>query len=656
MRFLFTLGLAFFISFTVQAQVQIGQTVINYNPKVAKAAKELAKQPARARAQKGAALPFFDDFAYASPFPDDALWMENLVFINNTLAYDPVSIGVATFDGLDGTGSPYGGGFGSSDTLTSIPLDLSGSNPKYLSYYVQPKGLGDAPGDRDTLLLEFKSSDGNWEKIKSYNTTFVDPLFPPDSITVFEYVQPIVIEDSKFLHDDFQFRFRNYSSRSGGDLWHIDYVRLEDTEITQNTADLAFTRLPSNILQDYSSIPWQHLQTEIENDNDFLLIESMDIEIANLSTNQIGIAGSSFLVNGIGDNVVLFKEQLLLNPNNAMQSNITSGRNNFTNPIIGEYATFFENEFRALENVQVKVDYSFEQDNAESALTQRNNQVSRTFDLGNYYAYDDNSAESTINVGTGGQVAVKFTNFKEDLLQAIRIQFPRIFGVDLSNSNITLKVWLDDLNTEPVFEAPFTNPLFVDEFVDTLQAFTTYVLKDNFTDELTPVLLPKGDFYIGWQQVTTCNNQFCVPVGFDRNTPAATETIFVNIDGNWNALSDLFINVDVPPSQMGALMIRPVVGSEPPNDSETVSTTSLDLPQLLNVFPNPTTGEVNIQLFDGNYQDYQIRVFNTLGQQVKTQTLSPELHLNEQTPGIYFLQFINTKTLAAGNYKLVLKR
>jgi len=107
---------------------------------------------------------------------------------------------------------------------------------------------------------------------------------------------------------------------------------------------------------------------------------------------------------------------------------------------------------------------------------------------------------------------------------------------------------------------------------------------------------------------------------------------------------------------MGALMIRPVVGSEPPNDSETVSTTSLDLPQLLNIFPNPTTGAVNIQLFEGNYEDYQIRVLNTLGQQVKAQTLSPELQLNEQTPGIYFLQFINTKTLATGNHKLVLKR
>jgi len=655
MRFSFILGLVFLISFTVQAQVYVGQSVISYNPQVAKAAKELKNQPVVSRSQKGAALPFFDDFAYVGPFPDNALWLENQVFINNTLAYDPVSIGIATFDGLDETGSPYGGGFGSSDTLTSIPLDLSGNNPKYLSYYVQPKGLGDAPGDRDTLLLEFKTKDGKWEKIKSYNVGFEDPFFPLDSITVFDFEEPISIDDTRFLHEDFQFRFRNYSQRIGGDLWHIDYVRLEDTKTTQNNADLAFTKLPSNLLRDYSSIPWRHLQSELATDIDIVLL-STESEIYNHSNSPIGVSSSEYLANGIADEILVFNQQELLNLNDNSQSNISKGRHVFTNGVDGEIRAPFRNEFKTSERIQIKVDYSFEQSNAESELTQRNNQVSRTFDLENYYAYDDNSAEGTVRIGTNGQVAVKFTNYKEDSLQAIRIHFPQIFGTDISNSNITLKVWLDDLNTEPVYEAPFTKPFFVSEFIDTLQAFTTYVLKDRFTDELTPVILPKGDFYIGWQQVTTCNNKFCVPVGLDKNTPAATETIFINEAGNWLPISDLFIGVDVPPSLMGALMIRPVIGSEPPNDSETVSTTTLDLPQLLNVFPNPTTGQVNIQLFEGNYQDYQISVFNTLGQQVKTQTLSPELQMNEQISGIYFLQFINTKTLATGNYKLVLKK
>ncbi len=654
MRFLYTLGLVFIVSLTSQAQVS--QAVISHNPQIANAAKKLVGKTAVARSQKGAALPFFDDFAYNSPFPDDELWMENLVFINNTLANAPISLGVATFDGLDGTGSPYGGGYGSSDTLTSIPLDLSGSNSKYLSYYVQPKGLGDQPGIPDKLVLEFKTEEGEWEEVKSHEVTIEENFFPVDSFPTFEFVQPIKIDDAKFLHEEFQFRFRNFSLRAGGsDLWHIDYVRLEDTEMTQNNADLALTKLPSNILKNYSSVPWQHLQSELANDIT-LVLETMDIEVYNHANNQISTAESEFSVNGIDEEPLSFKRQTLLDPANSLQNNIPSGRHNFTNPIRGEYVAKFRNEFKTSERIQVKVDYSFEQNNSEPETTKRNNKSSRTFDLDNYYAYDDNSAESAYFIGTGRQVAVKFTNYKADLLQAIRIQIPRIISGDISESNITLKVWLDDLNTEPVYEAPFTKPLFVDELIDTLQAFTTYVLKDNFTDELTPVELPVGDFYIGWQQVTPCGNVRCFPVGFDRNTPAATETISINLDGEWKSIGDFYDNGIVPPSQMGALMIRPVVGSEAPNGSETVSTTSLDLPQLLNIFPNPTTGEVNIQLFEGNYQDYQISVFNTLGQQVKSQTLSPELQLNEQTPGLYFLQFINTKTLATGNYKLVIKR
>ena len=651
MRFLFSLGLVFIINFSAQAQFL--QTALSYNPKVAKAAKELKNKPAKSRNLKGAALPFFDDFAYPGPFPDDELWMENLVFINNTLGFELVSVGVATFDGLDGTGTPYGGGFGSSDTLTSIPLDLSGDDPKFLSYYVQPKGIGDAPGIEDILVVEFKNIDGDWEEVNSHEVGFADPLFPLDSFPPFEFVQPIIIDDPVFLHEDFQFRFRNFSSRSGGDLWHIDYVRLEETEITQNNEDLAFTTLPSNILREYSSVPWLHLQSELDNDIT-LVLESMDIEVFNHDNNQIGTTESEFEVNGIDDVELLFRSQRLLNQSDNLQSNISSGRSNFTNPITGEYVAAYQNEFETSDRIQVQVDYSFEQNNAEPATTQRNNQVSRTFDLDNYYAYDDNSAESAYFVGTGSQVAVKYTNFKADLLQAISIQIPRIVDGDISETNFLLKVWLEDLNTEPVYEGTFT-PLFVDELIDTLQAFTTYVLVDDFSGEPTPVDLPVGDFFIGWEQVTPCGNTTCFPVGFDRNTPAATETIFLNLDGAWKGVADFFIDVPVPAAQMGAVMIRPVVGSDPPNDSETVSTNSLDLPQLLNIYPNPTTGEVTIQLFEGNYQDYQIRVFNTLGQQIKSETLSNRLSIAGQVSGIYFLQLTNTNTLATGNHKLILR-
>jgi len=657
MRLLFSLGLLLLASFSLQAQLQ--EAIISHHPINTKAAKKQTNRSANERSQKGAALPFFDDFAYSGPFPDDAIWEDNTVFINNTLANQPISIGVATFDGLDATGSPYGG-IGSADSLTSIPLDLSSIGTKYMSYYVQPKGLGDAPGPEDSLILEFKNIFGEWIEVGSHATTLREQAFPIDSLPVFEFVGPLAIDDEQFWHEDFQFRFRNFAFRNGAvDLWHIDYIRVEEEIITQNNPDLAFTTLPSNILRDYTNAPWNHLQEELENDpNSDLILTTMDINVFNHSGNNISTNDSDFLVNGISEGQTLrFKQQTLLDPaNDSTQMNIGSGRHAFTNAIRGEFAFIFQNEFQTSDRVQIKADYSFLQNNTEPLSTQRNNQVSRTFDFDDYYAYDDDSAESAYFIGTGGQVAVKFMNYKADLLQAIRLQIPRIVGGDLSASNFTLKVWLDDLNTEPIYEGPFTKPIFIDEFVDSLQAFTTYILRDPLTGESAPVELPVGEFYIGWQQVTTCANVNCLPVGFDRNTPSATNTIFINIDGDWQNIGAFFQDGIVPPSQQGALMMRPVVGPETPNDSETVGITELALPQLLNIFPNPTNGIINIDLFEGNYEDYQINVFNPLGQQLKQQDLTHQMDLRNQISGMYFLQFIHKETLAVGNYKLVLKK
>jgi len=654
MRFSLLLVLFIFSSLALQAQLQ--EAIISHNPQVAKATKEKPFK-AKARSQQGAALPFFEDFAYEGPFPDGNNWVDNHVFINNTLANQPRSIGVATFDGLDATGSPYGG-FGSADTLTSIALDLSGNNVKYISYYVQPKGLGDAPGPEDKLVLEFKNATGEWVEFQSHEVTIQENRFFPDSIPTFEFVGPLTIDDAQFLHEDFQFRFRNFADRIGtGDLWHIDYIRLAAEEMTENNDDLALRTLPSDILRDYASVPWLHLSDVIGDNEEFLLI-NYDVDLYNYSNRNVEVTNSDFtVVASDGSDAIPFKELSLLNASfGAEQTNVPSGFNTFTNPIRGEYFAFFDNEFKTADQVQITVDYRFEAN--ENELASRNNQASRVFDLANYYAYDDGSAESAYFVGTGGQVAMKFTNYKADLLQAIRLQIPRIVGGNITGTNFTLKVWLDDLNSEPVYEAPLTKPLFVEDFVDTLQAFTTYILKDPITGESTPIDLPVGDFYIGWQQVTPCGNTTCFPVGFDRNTPSATENIFVDEKGNgaFGTIGSYYTSGEAPVSQTGALMIRPVVGSETPNDSETVSINELELPQLMNIYPNPTTGAINVQLFEGNYEDYQISVFNTLGQQIVQQALQNQLDLSAQTSGIYFLQFIHQETLATGNHKIILKR
>ncbi len=73
-------------------------------------------------------LPFFDDFSYTGPYPDQSKWEDKHVYVNHTLAADPPTIGLATFDCLDKNGNfhLYAGSVSfRSDSLTSKKIDMA---------------------------------------------------------------------------------------------------------------------------------------------------------------------------------------------------------------------------------------------------------------------------------------------------------------------------------------------------------------------------------------------------------------------------------------------------------------------------------------------------------------------------------------------------
>ena len=76
--------------------------------------------PLRKAAAAAVSLPFFDDFAAAKAVPDPARWKNGGVFINNRFAFEPVTINVASFDGLDAFGQPYHGSKVSCDPKTKF--------------------------------------------------------------------------------------------------------------------------------------------------------------------------------------------------------------------------------------------------------------------------------------------------------------------------------------------------------------------------------------------------------------------------------------------------------------------------------------------------------------------------------------------------------
>ena len=71
-------------------------------------------------------LPFLDDFSAPGIFPDATLWFNNDVYVNNSMAFYPITYGVATFDGVNHRGNPYNmlspTTYGFADSLVSHPM------------------------------------------------------------------------------------------------------------------------------------------------------------------------------------------------------------------------------------------------------------------------------------------------------------------------------------------------------------------------------------------------------------------------------------------------------------------------------------------------------------------------------------------------------
>jgi hypothetical protein len=127
----------------------------------------------------------------------------------------------------------------------------------------------------------------------------------------------------------------------------------------------------------------------------------------------------------------------------------------------------------------------------------------------NYYAYDDGTAEFAYGLtGNNALLAVEFSLNLPDTLQALKIHWAHIV-TNNSNKLLNLKVWqsLDFVNgTSDVvlYSKKFAKPVYTDFYYDTINGFSTYKLD-------TPLILPAGTYYIGWQQLQSD----VLNIGFD---------------------------------------------------------------------------------------------------------------------------------------------
>jgi hypothetical protein len=568
-------------------------------------------------------LPFFDDFSDYTFYPDTNKWTDNYAFINGTYPLDPPSIGVATLDAISNTGEFYSSaGYGNSfsaDTLSSQPINLNypGDNTIYLSFYIQPQGLGDFPETEDSLFLEFYAPEDNvWEKIESF-----------EGNTVIPFQQILVhISDDKYLKDGFRFRFRNIASLStdkdpsiviNADHWHIDYVYLNigRDENDLNPDDIAFIYPMSSPLKNYEAMPWQHFKANF----------SSEVASTLKSVYQYNSSGASGRL--IDTIYYVFYDNSGNEPNDTLFGggyNMAPGQQRtFDPPFSYQFLT------NSADSASFTVKSRFVTDAEDNPVNNEILYVQRFYD---YYAYDDGTAEASYGLyGNGTQnakLAYKFDCKKQDTLKAIQMYFARSLN-DASQKYFYLTIW-DDNDGQPG-NVIYTREAVRPEYESELNKFHDYLIDDT-------TLVLDGVFYVGWIQ--TAPEMLNIGLDFNRNR---SDKIFYNLGGDWQ-------NSDYE----AALMIRPFFGKQ-----LTLPVEEIVVKKVINdvkVYPNPTSGNLRISI--GNVSDYEeldAWIYSLSGSLIRKLPFknNSQIELSGLDEGVYLLRVSDRKGVFNHTQKII---
>ncbi len=553
-------------------------------------------------------LPFIDDFSQNYIYPDASLWQDLNVYINSNFADNPVTYGVATFDGLDYTGYPYNFGnptsWGPADTLTSQPIDLSSIvDSVFLSFYYQPQGNGNKPETKDSLRLEFfRLSDSTW--VRMWGITGL-----PNQA----FRQVMIPVDTSFQNNAFQFRFVNWATLSGNvDHWNIDYVYLNDNRNYADTSlnDVSFITNHYNMLKDYTAMPWSHYLTDTIGN----MAETMDVTYRNnfSSTQTVFYEYQVLDNNGSGPIIETY-------PTTLSSKNINAYSNLIEPHAVYKVSPSFYNDFTfPSDTSQTKVFQIKNYFNLSPNDIKIDNDTVLSYQVfGTYYAYDDGSAELGYGVqGIGSKLAHMFTIKKSDTLTAFQIYFNPISD-NLSAQTFRLKVWSSLSPEVEVYSQAAT--LYTSPIYSNTNEFLNYDLD-------VPLYLNAGTYYFGWEKISS---EF-LNVGWDVNTNNKSK-VFYNSVGVWeNATYD------------GTLMLRPVFGSL--SDPLVHVSEDNEITDDISIFPIPASNYIYFNDGINNTNEtYNIQLLDVYGKIIyKTSSKgSNKINVSTIANGLYMIKFIN---------------
>jgi hypothetical protein len=604
-------------------------------------------------------LPFMDDFSNVGSYPDPDLWLDRQVFINTTMSGNTApSVGVATFDAIGPNGKPYqpvGGLVESADTLTSNYINLknfvnasgarqnlSAADSVYMTFFLQPKGLGYAPRTVDSMQLEFRNSAGDWRVVRSFKG-IADSLLlknPEDSLPPFTFYA-VPITEGSYFYGKFQFRFRNFG-RTGGiyEIWHLDYVKIAANRrlsTLKNLDDLAFVEPPRNPLVRYTSMPWRHAKANLKAEfrdsvytrlfNHFATAKNPTNTNLKITTSEnTTLVDGYTLIDGVNVPPGVFSQFQKAHPSTSASLDLLSAN---------------------IQNLTITTEQSLEiggqesNDRAKAAL--RNDKVSRTTLFKNYFAYDDGTAEMQFTAfGDGLSTAIKYRLNVRDTIRGVQFFFPFINGNAATDALFNLRIWKDSLNTTPIFEQLNVKPFYLTQKADTLQGFTTYRLETK-TKKDTFVIVPAGDIFVGWQNVGDVK----IPIGLDRNNLDKAQYLYQRISGAWQ----------VVPKKIGAVMVRPIIGGSVAMNSSALKVNELPLSSVMSIYPNPASDRLFFDIKTGIFENYEVSVFSLVGRLEKREILRGSvLDIGDLATGIYVLKIKDLGNNRVFNHKIVVQK
>ncbi|MBS1647950.1 MAG: T9SS type A sorting domain-containing protein [Bacteroidetes bacterium] len=646
-----------FASAYMQAQLMPmhrNQQIIDYRKQIK--TKEPLPQDRVQSTPSGFILPFYEEFSYQGPYPDVSKWQNSQsVYINRTKAVAPPTLGVATFDGLDKYGYPYsdnqtiacGNYFNTlgsvpSDTLASVLIrldsipasfqQLSPADSIYLSFYYQPMGYYEPPRTNDALILEFYSpNDSIWNLMWQHSG-----YTPTDSSW---HLVMIPITDTSYFKKNFQFRFRNLSAACGDvNHWHLDVVYLNHNRSYTDTifGDFTFSYNLTSPLKNYSQMPYkQYAGTSDMKTNIGVALRNNynDVNHQNVSTYYTIYRHTQRLDSTYNGSVNLGYFGTNGFCNNASVAAPSLG--GFTYPVITAPDTFYT-KFYLQQPSQLP--FLFVND------TIKFNQI-----FGNYYAYDDGSAEAGFGI-CNDYVAVKYTLNVADTLRAMDIFFDPIYDVKyLKTTSFNINVWGDNggvPNNTPMYADTLTRyPYFpADTTLPGVPLRVNNFLRYQF---VKPVILPAGTtFYIG----VVPNSYNPLAVGFDKNNNFY-QNMFRYTSGAWYVFPAALY-----PDYTGSLMIRPVFG-------DSAATASIQKYSAQNnsvkLVPNPAATNVQVSIL--NDLITEVKIYDMLGNEVLQNTKpglqngTAQIDVSDIANGAYIVKVLSNKGYVS-TQKLLISR